>query len=353
METSLQVIFSSLRYHWAPTRCAGEVADSITWPRILPGPARRAAPSDDVDEGPRRAAGRGGRRTDEALPPRPPSQTRCARNRSGPIPRVPANARDSDRFGSSAKAMRGSLRVSGSRLLGVSPHHAAGPLAGAGERADAIAARLRTRSAAGRDETQTTGAGSLASSPSSPPPPPGEAEGLLANAKQALRWGEGEGCGCAEHGIHDAPRRRRGGPGRAVNDLPSSSRRRGRSWHRPGSASLDIDHFIVSRPADSASSTLRGSSSAFRAGRGKATATVDTFRRPRRAGVRLALLLQQPQLGVGQSFDHKSEAARGPTYGRCRPSCRRVSRSVLFRDAVKANTDRRFRKRSVRAYVPR
>ena len=90
----------------------------------------------------------------------------------------------------------------------------------AGRRAHAIAAKLRTRSAAGRDEAQATVrrvTGELAELAATAAE---EAERLLANAKQALRRARVTADELRERGEHDAAAgRRRGRLARAVNDL--------------------------------------------------------------------------------------------------------------------------------------
>ena len=90
----------------------------------------------------------------------------------------------------------------------------------AGRRAHEIAAKLRTRSAAGRDEAQATVrrvTGQLAELAATAAE---EAERLLANAKQALRRARVTADELRERGEHDAAAgRRRGRLARAVNDL--------------------------------------------------------------------------------------------------------------------------------------
>ena len=89
-----------------------------------------------------------------------------------------------------------------------------------GRRAHEIAAKLRTRSAAGRDEVQATVArvtGQLAELAATAA---GEAQRLLANARQAVRRAKAKAAELRERGVHDAAAgRRRGRLARAVNDL--------------------------------------------------------------------------------------------------------------------------------------
>ena len=126
----------------------------------------------------------------------------------------------SDRFG--AKAIR-RIAATGKRI------QAAGGAVrttlrdrsrAAGKRAHAIAAKLRTRSAAGRDEAQTTVrrvTGQLAELAATTAD---KAERLLANAQQALRRAKAKADKLRKRGIHDAAAgRRRGRLARAVNDL--------------------------------------------------------------------------------------------------------------------------------------
>jgi IS5 family transposase len=90
----------------------------------------------------------------------------------------------------------------------------------AGRRAHEIAAKLRTRSAAGRDEAQATVrrvTGQLAELAATAAD---EAERLLANAKRALRRARAEADELRERGEHDAAAgRRRGRLASAVNHL--------------------------------------------------------------------------------------------------------------------------------------
>ena len=90
----------------------------------------------------------------------------------------------------------------------------------AGRRAHAIAAKLRTRSAAGRDEAQATVrrvTGELAELAATAA---GQAERLLTNAKRALRRARAEADKQHQRGVHDAAAgRRRGRLARAVDDL--------------------------------------------------------------------------------------------------------------------------------------
>ena len=90
----------------------------------------------------------------------------------------------------------------------------------AGRRAHEIAAKLRTRSAAGREEAQATVrrvTGELAELAATAAE---EAERLLANAKRALRRARATADELRERGEHDAAAgRRRGRLARAVNDL--------------------------------------------------------------------------------------------------------------------------------------
>ena len=90
----------------------------------------------------------------------------------------------------------------------------------AGRRAHEIAAKLRTRSAAGRDEVQATAArvtGQLAELAATAAD---EAQRLLVNAKTALRRARVKADELRKRGVHDpVAGRRRGRLARAVNDL--------------------------------------------------------------------------------------------------------------------------------------
>ena len=121
----------------------------------------------------------------------------------------------SDRFGSAGQgdAPDRARPASGSKPRAAQPAPGCGiaPRA-AGQRAHSIAAKLRTCSAAGRDEAQATVrrvTGELAEMAATAAD---EAERLLVNAKRALRRARAEADELRKRGLHDAAAGRRRGP---------------------------------------------------------------------------------------------------------------------------------------------
>ena len=90
----------------------------------------------------------------------------------------------------------------------------------AGKRAHAIAAKLRSRAAVGADQTKAAVLNRTGELAGSGQAAAGEAERLLANARQAVRRAKAKAAKLAARGEHDAAAgRRRGRLVRAVNDL--------------------------------------------------------------------------------------------------------------------------------------
>ena len=224
METYLRLMFLKFRYRLGYESLCREVADSITWRRFCRIPLDGAVPHPTtLMKLTTRCGSAAVDGLNEALLAKAAESKLLRTNRiRADTTVVPANVCYPTDSGLLAKAMR-RIAATGKRI------QAAGGAVrttlrdrwrAAGKRAHAIAAGLRTRSAAGRDETQTTVrrvTGQLAELAATAA---GEAERLLANAKQALRRARAKADKLRKRGVHDAAAgRRRGRLARAVNDL--------------------------------------------------------------------------------------------------------------------------------------
>ena len=215
METYLRLMFLKFRYRLGYESLCREVADSITWRRFCRIPLDGAVPHPTtLMKLTTRCGSAAVDGLNEALLAKAAESKLLRTNRiRADTTVVPANVCDPTDSGLLAKAMR-RIAATGKRI------QAAGGAVRttlrdrsreAGKRAHAIAARLRTRSAAGRDETQTTVrrvTGQLAELAATAA---GEAERLLANAKQALRRAKAKADKLRRRGIHDAAAGRRRG----------------------------------------------------------------------------------------------------------------------------------------------
>lgn len=224
METYLRLMFLKFRYRLGYESLCREVADSISWRRFARIPLDGSVPHPTTLMklttrcGSAAVAG-----CNEALLAKATEAKllRTSKLRADTTV-VPANVSYPTDSGLLAKAI-GRMAAATKRI------HAAGGATrtrvrdrsrAAGRRAHAIGAKLRSRSAAGRDEAlasvlRTTGElADLAETAAN------DAQRLLTNAKQSLRRARAKAAESSTRGEHDpAAGRRRGRLARAVNDL--------------------------------------------------------------------------------------------------------------------------------------
>ena len=224
METYLRLMFLKFRYRLGYESLCREVADSITWRRFCRIPLDGAVPHPTTLM---KLTTRCGSAAVDGL-----NETLLAKAAEAKLLRtnrirvdttvVAANvayptdsgllARATRRIGGAAKRIQAAGGATRTKLRDRSR--------AAGRRAQEIAAKLRTRSAAGRGEVQATVArvtGQLAELAATAAD---EAQRLLVNAKRALRRARAKAAQLRERGVHDAAAgRRHGRLARAVNDL--------------------------------------------------------------------------------------------------------------------------------------
>ena len=224
METYLRLMFLKFRYRLGYEVLCREVADSITWRVFCRIPLDGSVPHPTTLMKLTTRCGSaaiGG--LNEALLAKAAEAKLLRTNRIRvDTTVVPANVCYPTDSGLLAKAVR-RIAVTGKRIQAAGGATRTTPRdrsRAAGRRAHEIAAKLRTRSAAGRDEAQATVrrvTGQLAELAATAAE---EAERLLVNAKQALRRARVTADELRERGEHDAAAgRRRGRLARAVNDL--------------------------------------------------------------------------------------------------------------------------------------
>jgi len=224
METYLRLMFLKFRYRLGYESLCREVADSITWRRFCRIPLDGSVPHPTtLMKLTRRCASAAVEGLNEALLAKATDAKllRTTKLRADTTV-VPSNVSYPTDSGLLAKAVRRIAAtqkriqaVGGSTRTKVRDRSRA-----AGKRAHAIGFKLRSRSAAGRDEAlaavrRTTGElADLAETAAK------DAERLLANAKQALRRARAKAAEQKAGGEHDATAgRRRGRLARAVGDL--------------------------------------------------------------------------------------------------------------------------------------
>ena len=224
METYLRLMFLKFRYRLGYESLCREVADSITWRRFCRIPLDGSVPHPTTLM---KLTTRCGTAAidglNEALLAKAAEAKLLRTNRiRADTTVVPANVSYPTDSGLLAKAVR-RIAVTGKRIQaagGATRTTLRDRSRAAGRRAHEIAAKLRTRSAAGRDEAQATVrrvTGQLAELAATAAE---EAERLLANATRALRGARVTADELRERGEHDAAAgRRRGRLARAVNDL--------------------------------------------------------------------------------------------------------------------------------------
>ncbi len=224
METYLRLMFLKFRYRLGYESLCREVADSITWRRFCRIPLDGAVPHPTTLMklttrcGPTAVEG-----LNEALLAKATEAKllRTTKLRADTTV-VPSNVSYPTDSGLLAKAI-GRIAATQKRIQaadGATRTKVRNRSRAAGKRAHAIGSKLRSRSAAGRDEAlaavrRTTGElADLAETAAA------EAERLLANAKQTLRRARAKATQQKTRGEHDAVAgRRRGRLARAVNDL--------------------------------------------------------------------------------------------------------------------------------------
>jgi IS5 family transposase len=224
METYLRLMFLKFRYRLGYESLCREVSDSITWRRFCRIPLDGSVPHPTtLMKLTTRCGSAAIDGLNEALLAKAAEAKLLRTNRIRvDTTVVPANVCYPTDSGLLAKAVR-RIAVTGKRIQaagGATRSTLRDRSRAAGRRAHEIAAKLRTRSAAGRDEAQATVrrvTGALAELAATAAE---EAERLLVNAKRALRRARVTADERRERGEHDAAAgRRRGRLARAVNDL--------------------------------------------------------------------------------------------------------------------------------------
>jgi IS5 family transposase len=224
METYLRLMFLKFRYGLGYESLCAEVSDSITWRRFCRIPLEGSVPhSTTLMKLTTRCGATAVDGLNEALLAKA-TEAKLLRTTTlrADTTVVPANVAYPTDSGLLAKAIR-RMAVTGKRIRaagGASRTRLRDRSRAAGKRAHAIGFKLRSRSAAGRDEAlaavrRTTGElAELAAKAAS------DAERLLANAKRALRRARAKAAAQKANGEHDsAAGRRRGRLARAVGDL--------------------------------------------------------------------------------------------------------------------------------------
>jgi transposase, IS5 family len=224
METYLRMMFLKFRYRLGYESLCREVSDSITWRRFCRIPLEASVPHPTTLMKLTTRCGSGAvAGLNEALLAKATAAKllRTTRLRADTTV-VPANVSYPTDSGLLAKAIR-RMAVTGKRIRaagGASRTRVRDRSRAAGKRAHAIGFKLRSRTAAGRDEAlaavrQVTGElAELAAKAAS------DAERLLANAKRALGRARAKAAARKANGEHDsAAGRRRGRLARAVGDL--------------------------------------------------------------------------------------------------------------------------------------
>jgi transposase, IS5 family len=224
METYLRLMFLKFRYRLGYESLCREVADSISWRRCcrirLDGQVPHPTPLMKLTS---RCGTAAVDACNQALLAKAAEATplHTARLRADTTV-VPANVADPTDSGLLARSVR-RIAASGRRIRaagGAIRTRCRDRSRAAGSRAHAIAAKLRLRGAAGREEAQVTVrriTGELAEPAERAA---AEAERLLANARRALRRAQAKAADPAAVGERDAAAgRRRGRLRRAVDDL--------------------------------------------------------------------------------------------------------------------------------------
>jgi transposase, IS5 family len=223
-ECYLRLMFLKFRYRLGYESLCAEVGDSITWRRFCRIPLDGRVPHPTTLMKLTTRCGSGAvDGLNEALLAKAAGQKllRTSRLRADTTV-VPANVSYPTDSGLLARAIRG-IAATGRRIQaagGARRTKVRDRSRAAGKRAHAIAAKLRSRAAQGRDDKQAAvarGTGELAGLAERAARDAGR---LLANARAALRRAEAKAAALAAAGLNDAAAgRRRGRLRRAVNDL--------------------------------------------------------------------------------------------------------------------------------------
>ena len=224
METYLRLMFLKFRYRLGYESLCREVSDSITWRRFCRIPLDGSVPHPttlmklSTRCGSAAVAG-----LNEALLAKAAEAKVLRTNRvRADTTVVPANVCYPTDSGLLAKAIR-RIGTAGQRI-----HHAGGAVRtrlrdrsrAAGKRAHGIAAKLRSRSQLGRDQVKDGVARITGELADLAQVTARDAQGLLGNARRALRRAQAKAAQLAEAGVRDAAGgRRRGRLARAVGDL--------------------------------------------------------------------------------------------------------------------------------------
>lgn len=224
METYLRLMFLKFRYRLGYESLCREVADSIAWRRFCRIPLDGSVPHPTTLM---KLTTRCGAGAVEGL-----NETLLAKATEAKVLRttklradttvVPANVSYPTDSGLLGKAIR-RIAATGKRIQGAGGARRT-PLRdrsrAAGKRAHAIGAKLRARSAAGREETVAAVVATTGELADLAAKAVREAERLLTNAKASLRRARAKAAAQKAEGRHDAEAgRRRGRLARAVDDL--------------------------------------------------------------------------------------------------------------------------------------
>jgi IS5 family transposase len=224
METYLRLMFLKFRYGFGFESLCREVSDSITWRRFcrIPLEARVPHPTTLMKLTTRCGSAAVSGLNEALLAKATEAKVLRTTKLRADTTVVPANVSYPTDSGLLAKAIR-RIAVTGKRIQaagGATRTRVRDRSRAAGKRAHSIGAKLRSRSAAGRDEAlagvrRVTGdLADLAETAAV------EADRLLANAKRALRRARAKAAAAKADGVRDAAAgRRRGRLARAVNDL--------------------------------------------------------------------------------------------------------------------------------------
>ena len=224
METYLRLMFVKFRYRLGYESLCREVADSITWRRFCRIPLDGAVPHPTTLM---KLTTRCGSAAVDGL-----NETLLAKAAEAKLLRtnrvradttvVPANVCYPTDSGLLAKAVR-RIAATSQRIQaagGAVRTRVRDRSRAAGKRAHAVASKLRSRAAVGRDEATAAVLKSTGELAGLAQTAARDAQRLLVNAKQAVRRAQAKAAELRARGVHDAAAgRRRGRLVRAVNDL--------------------------------------------------------------------------------------------------------------------------------------
>jgi transposase, IS5 family len=224
METYLRMMFLKFRYHLGYESLCREVSDSITWRRFcrIPIDGNVPHPTTLMKLTTRCGVAAVGGCNEALLAKAAKAKLLRTTRLRADTTVVPADVAYPTDSGLLAKAVR-RIAVTGRRIQaagGATRTRVRDRSRSAGKRAHGIAAKLRLRSAQGKDEAQATVRRITAELATLAERSATDAEALLANARRALRRAQAKAEALAAAGGKDAAAgRRRGRLRRAVNDL--------------------------------------------------------------------------------------------------------------------------------------